>query len=88
MARKSRKPAVATQSKKQSKADQPLPFGRTNYLIFGAGLLAVILGFITLALGSDTLAPILLVAGYCVIIPVAIILRDKRKDRSEETSGG
>ncbi len=88
MARKSRKPAVTTQSRKQVRAEQPLPFGRTNYLVFGVGLLAVILGFITLALGSDTLAPILLVAGYCIIIPVAIILKDKRKESKEETSGG
>ena len=56
-----------------------IPFGRANWLFFGAGLLAVILGFVTLALGSDTLSPILLVLGYCVIIPVAIIWRDKRK---------
>lgn len=61
------------------KADAPLPFGKTNMIIFIAGLVAIILGFITLASGSETLAPILLVLGYCVAIPVAILWKDKRQ---------
>jgi len=62
-----------------SKADAPLPFGKTNLIVFIAGLVAIILGFITLASGSETLSPILLVLGYCVAIPVAILWKDKRQ---------
>jgi hypothetical protein len=39
------------------------------------GLSAVVLlaGFADLARGGTTLAPILLVIGYCVLIPIAIL---------------
>lgn len=40
--------------------------------LFVAGLLAVVLGYLALGLGSLTLAPLLLVAGYCLVIPVAL----------------
>jgi hypothetical protein len=47
---------------------------RRNLLLIGAGLGAVILGYVLLSQGDMTLAPILLVAGYCVLIPLAFIL--------------
>ncbi len=56
------------------------PFGRKNWMILGAGLASIIFGFITLASGSITLAPILLVLGYCVLIPVGIMIKDKPKE--------
>jgi hypothetical protein len=40
--------------------------------LFAAGLLAVVIGYIALGLGSMTLAPLLLVGGYCLLIPVAL----------------
>jgi ribose/xylose/arabinose/galactoside ABC-type transport system permease subunit len=40
--------------------------------LFLAGLAAVVLGYLTLKGGSMTLAPALLVAGYCVLIPTAL----------------
>jgi hypothetical protein len=61
-----------------------LPFTRMNYYIFAAGLLAIILGYITLSQGSITLAPILLVLGYCVIIPIAILYRGKESSSATE----
>lgn len=56
------------------------PFGKKNWMILGAGLASIILGFITLASGSITLAPILLVLGYCVLIPVGIMIKDKPRE--------
>jgi len=59
------------------------PLTKDNYIIFGIGILIIILGNISLAQGpadsfwSLTLAPILLVLGYCVIIPVSILYNDK-----------
>jgi hypothetical protein len=35
--------------------------------------LALVVGYADLARGGVTLAPILLVVGYCVLIPVAIL---------------
>jgi hypothetical protein len=40
---------------------------------WGAALLAIILGFADLARGGETIAPILLAIGYCVLIPLAIL---------------
>ncbi|MFZ5515525.1 MAG: hypothetical protein ACOY90_02740 [Candidatus Zhuqueibacterota bacterium] len=67
---------------------RPLPFDRENYIIFFIGVLVLILGYISLSQGpansfwSLTLAPILLVFGYCFIIPISIIYR-KRKPQNE-----
>ena len=73
-------PLMATKKEKSEKGG--LPFGPKNYAIMGAGLLAIILGYISLGSGSITLAPILLVIGYCVLFPVGIILKG-RPDEDE-----
>ena len=60
-------------------------FGKTNWLVLGIGLMAIIIGFVALAAGSITLAPILLVLGYCVLIPVGIMIG---KEKKGDTQGG
>lgn len=69
---------MATKAKKQQqkRLEVEWPFGTRNYIILGVALVVIIAGYILLAQGSITAAPLLLVIGYCVIIPVAIILRD------------
>jgi len=64
------------------------PYGPKNYMVLALALVVIIIGYITLAKGSITLAPILLVAGYCIIIPVALIVKDKRQKNveSDETA--
>ena len=42
--------------------------------ILALGLIAIVIGYITLGRGSMSLAPLLLVLGYCVLVPVALIL--------------
>jgi hypothetical protein len=39
----------------------------------GIGILAILAGFFLLSRGSITAAPLLLVAGYAVLVPLAII---------------
>lgn len=81
---------MAKQEKRRSKgirAKKPvaIPFTKENYRLFGMGLLIIVLGYIALSRGpwdsfwSLTLAPILLVIGYCIVIPVAILYRKKEK---------
>jgi len=55
----------------------------TNSIIFAAGILAIIIGYIFLARESLTLAPILLVLGYAVLIPISLVYKDwlKKKDK-------
>jgi hypothetical protein len=70
---------------KKAKKDIQFPLGRTNFLIIGAGVLVNIIGYITLSgntvdgFSQLTIAPILLVIGYCIIIPVGIMYRKKEK---------
>ncbi len=67
--------------RKQQPAPKPkkerpqIALGKKNYIIMGAGLAVIIAGFITLANGSMTIAPLLLVLGYCVMIPVSLLVR-------------
>jgi hypothetical protein len=59
-------------------------FTSTNYIIFCIGLVLIIMGYVIMALGtvnsfqSLTLAPILLFLGYIIVIPFALIYRDKK----------
>ncbi len=40
---------------------------------WGIAFLTILLGYADLARGGTTIAPILLVAGYCVLVPLAIL---------------
>ena len=73
------KPAVKAKSTQKVKAETGPIFGKRNYILFGVGLVAIIVGYIFLGSGDTVVSPILLVLGYCVIIPVAIIIKDKKK---------
>ena len=67
------------------KPDSSLPFTRTNYFIFIASLLFIILGYVALGHGpwnsfaSLTLAPILLIIGYLVLVPIALLYKKRTK---------
>ncbi len=41
--------------------------------ILGAGLVSIVIGYILLGQGSISAAPALLVLGYCILVPVALI---------------
>jgi hypothetical protein len=51
-----------------------LRFGPKNYIVLGAALASLALGYGLLTKGSTTLAPVLLVLGYCVLFPVGLAL--------------
>nr|MBN2278812.1 hypothetical protein [candidate division Zixibacteria bacterium] len=70
---------MAKKVKKDEKERFEWPFGPKNYIVFAIGILVIIVGYISLAAGSITLAPILLVLGYCVLIPISIIISGKKK---------
>lgn len=42
-------------------------------LWWGIAFVTILLGYADLARGGMTIAPILLVAGYCVLVPLAIL---------------
>jgi hypothetical protein len=51
-----------------------LHFSAVNGIFGVVGLLVLSLGYVLLSQGSITLAPLLLVLGYVVLLPLAIIL--------------
>lgn len=74
---------------------EPL-FGWKNYIIFGLGLIVLIVGYYLLAQpASDpskpaaegflslNVAPILLVVAYLIIIPIALLLRRTKKTEEQ-----
>lgn len=46
---------------------------RFKWKLFFAGLAAIVVGYIMLAMADTTLAPILLVLGYCVLVPLSFL---------------
>jgi hypothetical protein len=46
-----------------------------RFMWWGLAAIALIVGYADLWRGGETLAPVLLVLGYCVLIPVAILKR-------------
>ena len=56
------------------KDSDSLGFGRINYILMGIGIILIIVGYVFLALGDITIAPILLVVGYCAVLPIAILI--------------
>ena len=82
------KKITRTAPKAAAKAeDVSWPFGMKNYLIFAAALVVIVIGYVTLGYGSMTLAPVLLVLGYCVLIPVAIVIKDTPDKTATDTVG-
>lgn len=79
------------QKQKQSRrrVAQPknsLPFTKKNYQIFGAGILLIVIGYIFMMQGpvdsfmSLTLSPIILSIAYMIVIPYAIMYKEKTED--------
>ena len=51
-----------------------LQFGPLNLALLGGAALAITGGYVMLAQGSTMAAPVLLVLGYCVLLPLGLIL--------------
>jgi len=58
-------------------------FDKTNYQIFGIGLIIIVCGYILMATGetesyqSTKIAPLILTLGYCGVIPLSILYKKK-----------
>jgi len=61
-----------------------------NYQLFGIGTLVIIVGYVFFSKGpadsfwSLSLAPVLLVIGYCVLVPLAIFWRSKKDKEAQQ----
>ena len=72
--KKVKKPGSAGVASPRGQAAVPAArIGRRNILLFVAGLGAVVLGYLILSMGGESLATLLLVGGYLVLVPYAIL---------------
>ena len=53
---------------------ETVPFGTINYVLFAAGLLMITAGWFLLRAGHISISPVMLILGYCVVVPAAIIM--------------
>ena len=74
-----------------------LPYTRRNVLFFASGIGVILIGYVFLAIPpvdgffSLSLAPILLVLGYCVLIPIGLLLgepEDTARGKAGDEVGG
>jgi len=71
---------------KKTKRDDSLSLETINYQIILAGFVIIVAGYFALSAQpwdnpiALNVAPILLVLGYCVIIPIGILFRRKKTD--------
>ncbi|MBA7595259.1 hypothetical protein ES703_02220 [subsurface metagenome] len=76
---KKKKKKMIKEAKKQTKkitaTEEILSFNKKNYSLFAAGIISIIIGYLFLSKGSITVAPILLVLGYVILIPISIIIK-------------
>lgn len=85
---------VKPKSKRQNKPTLS-PFkdywGKSNYIIFGAGIGILILGFILMAQGpwdnpvSLSVSPIILLFAYLIVFPLSLLY--KKKKSNSDVSG-
>jgi hypothetical protein len=90
MAKVQRTKEIKKPLKKKRITEISLPFTKENYYLLLAGVAVIVFGYILMEMGGayDALAlvvsPIILVIGYCVIIPFAIFYKKKEKETVTE----
>ncbi len=78
------KPVVRPKAqRKPLETDLGFEWGARNTVLLALGLAMLLLGYLALSKGSITLAPILLDAGYVIVIPAALVTVAKRKPSGE-----
>ncbi len=75
---------VEKKPKPRQKKVEGIVIGKKNIYLFLTGLISIIIAFILMAQPpvngflSRTLAPIILVIAYLVIIPISLLIKDKK----------
>jgi len=69
--------------RKLAETDLGFSWGVVNSLLLGLAVVVLVVGYLALARGSTTLAPVLLVLGYCAIIPTSLLYRGRNQGSGE-----
>jgi drug/metabolite transporter (DMT)-like permease len=79
----SRLSAKSKAQRRPAEADLGFSWGPVNGVLLGLGVAVLATGYVALAKGSTTLAPVLLVLGYLGLIPASIVLRGRNQGSGE-----
>jgi len=84
----SQKPNITRPKSLKAKAVAPevdlgFRWGMPNSILLLLGVAVLVGGYMSLAKGSLTLAPVLLVTGYCVLIPASLLVRGNGSNEGE-----
>jgi uncharacterized membrane protein HdeD (DUF308 family) len=66
--------ARTTRARPRERQNASLQFSRINWVLLAAGLVSIAAGYLLVTKASTVAAPLLLVLGYVVLIPLSIIL--------------
>jgi len=70
-------------ARKPVETDLGFNWGGLNTLLLSLGLVVLAAGYWALSRGSITLAPVLLVLGYCGLIPASLLVRGRNQGSGE-----
>jgi len=73
----------ARSQRKSAEYDLGFTWGVLNGVILGLGIMVLVAGYVALSRGSTTLAPALLVLGYCGLIPASLLWRGRSRATGE-----
>lgn len=83
----SSKPSItqpkSLRAKLKPEVDLGFRWGTLNTVLLAAGVALLGAGYMSLSRGSITLAPVLLVIGYCGLIPAALLVRGNEAESGE-----
>jgi uncharacterized membrane protein HdeD (DUF308 family) len=69
--------------RRAQEVDLGFSWGPANSLLLALGVGVLAVGYVALSRGSITLSPVLLVFGYCVLIPGSLLIRGRRTGSGE-----
>jgi hypothetical protein len=77
------KPVRQRAQRRVMEADLGFSWGLANSVLLALGVGVLVVGYVALSRGSITLAPVLLVAGYCILIPGSLLFRGRKTGSGE-----
>jgi len=69
--------------RRTEESDLGFNWGALNSVLLGLGVVILVAGYVALSKGDITLAPLLLVSGYCGLIPASLLIRGRNQGSGE-----
>jgi uncharacterized membrane protein HdeD (DUF308 family) len=85
---KQKKGEKRRQVQKKKRREGSLALGKRNVWLMMTGIVVILLGYLLLGRGSTSVAPLLLVLGYCVMVPLSIMLWVRQPDSKSDSDMG